>query len=54
MERSSVGSRQPGKRKASTGSLDSDIEVTESSPALKKAKAKAAKAPTVKQRSRRK
>jgi mediator of RNA polymerase II transcription subunit 12 len=52
VERSSVGSRQPGKRKASTISLDSDIEVIESPPA-KKAKAKA-KAPNVKQRSKKK
>jgi hypothetical protein len=37
-ERSSVGSRQPGKRKASTISSDSDIEVIESPRALKKAK----------------
>jgi len=51
MERSSVGSRQAGKRKASRGSLDSDIEIVESPPALKKAKTKA---PTVKPRGRRK
>ena len=53
MDRSSVGSRQPGKRKASTVSQDSDIEVIESPPALKKARVKA-KAPNVKQRSKRK
>lgn len=52
MERSSVGSRQPGKRKASTVS-DSDIEVIESPPALKKTRAKA-KASNVKPRSRKK
>jgi hypothetical protein len=53
MERSSVGSRQPSKRKASSVSLDSDIEIIESPPALKKARAKA-KAPNVKPRNRRK
>jgi len=53
MERSSVGSRQPGKRKASTISLDSDIEIIENSPALKKVKVKA-KAPSVKPRSKKK
>jgi mediator of RNA polymerase II transcription subunit 12 len=53
LERSSVGSRQPGKRKASSVSLDSDIEIIESPPALKKARAKP-KAPNVKPRSRRK
>jgi mediator of RNA polymerase II transcription subunit 12 len=52
MERSSVGSRQPGKRKASTVS-DSDIEIIESPPVMKKARAKA-KASNVKPRSRRK
>ena len=53
MERSSVGSRQPGKRKASTVSLDSDVEIIDSPPALKKARSKA-KVPDVKTRSKRK
>jgi len=53
MERSSVGSKQPGKRKASTISLGSDIEMIENSPALKKVKVKA-KAPSVKPRSKKK
>lgn len=52
-ERSSVGSRQPGKRKASTVSSDSDIEVIDTSPALKKAKVNA-KPPPGKQRPSRK
>ncbi|KAI0259684.1 hypothetical protein BC834DRAFT_606637 [Gloeopeniophorella convolvens] len=42
VDRSSAGSRQPGKRKASTISLDSDIEIVESPPVVKKAKGKAA------------
>jgi hypothetical protein len=48
-----VGSRQPGKRKASTVSSDSDIEVIDTSPALKKAKVNA-KPPPGKQRPSRK
>ena len=38
VERLSVGSRQPGKRKVSTISSDSDIDVIESPRALKKVK----------------
>ena len=38
VDRSSVGSRQPGKRKASTISSGSDIEVVESPRTVKKAK----------------
>lgn len=53
IERSSAGSRQLGKRKASTISVDSDIEIVESPPAQKKTKAKE-KATTVKPRTRRK
>ncbi|KAI0248197.1 hypothetical protein BJV78DRAFT_1334324 [Lactifluus subvellereus] len=52
MERSSAGSRQLGKRKASTISVDSDIEIVESPPAQKKTKAK--KATPVKPRARKK
>ncbi|KAI0293333.1 hypothetical protein B0F90DRAFT_1763644 [Multifurca ochricompacta] len=44
-ERSSAGSRQLGKRKGSTVSVDSEIEIIESPPALKKVKAKAKAAP---------
>jgi mediator of RNA polymerase II transcription subunit 12 len=53
MERSSVGSRQMGKRKASTVGSESDMEVIDSPRALKKAKAKA-KPPPVKPRGKRK
>ena len=53
MERSSVGSGQAGKRKASTVSSDSDIEVIDTPPALKKAKVNA-KPPPGKQRAGRK
>jgi mediator of RNA polymerase II transcription subunit 12, fungi type len=53
IERSSAGSRQPGKRKASTISLDSDIEVAEGPPAVKKIKAKE-KTTEVKSRARKK
>ncbi|KAH9993507.1 hypothetical protein BJV74DRAFT_833136 [Russula compacta] len=55
VDRSSVGSRQQGKRKASTISPDSDVEIIESPPALKKAKAPSkGKPPPVKSRSKRK
>ena len=59
VDRSSVDSRRlgTGKRKASTISPDSDIEIIESPPALKKAKAPASKGkqpPPVKSRSKRK
>jgi mediator of RNA polymerase II transcription subunit 12 len=53
MERSSVGSKQLGKRKASTASSDSDIEVIDSPRALKKAKTKV-KVPPLKPRSKKK
>jgi mediator of RNA polymerase II transcription subunit 12, fungi type len=55
VERSSVGSRQPGKRKASSASVGSDIEIIESPPTLKKARVSSkAKASNVKPRGRRK
>jgi mediator of RNA polymerase II transcription subunit 12 len=46
VDRSSVGSRQPGKRKASTVSSGSDFEVVESPRTLKKAKHAAPVKPT--------
>jgi hypothetical protein len=53
MERSSVGSKHPGKRKASAISSGSDIEVIDTIPALKKPKVNA-KPPLGKQRASRK
>jgi len=49
-----VDSRQPGKRKASTVSSDSDIEVIDTPPALKEAKVNAKPSPGKQRASRKK